>query len=70
LGFFNDLSFWPHYDPGVDSASTEMITRIISWGIKAVKCAGLTKTYHLHFANCLEIWEPQPPGAIRACPGL
>ena len=21
-------------------------------------------------ANCLEIWEPQPPGTLRACPGL
>jgi len=20
-------------------------------------------------ANCLEIWEPQPPGTPRACPG-
>jgi len=21
-------------------------------------------------ADCLEIWEPQPPGNLRACPGL
>jgi len=21
-------------------------------------------------ADCLEIWKPQPPGAIRACPSL
>jgi hypothetical protein len=21
-------------------------------------------------ANCLEIWEPQPPDTLRACPGL
>jgi hypothetical protein len=21
-------------------------------------------------ANCHEIWEPQPPGALRACPGI
>jgi hypothetical protein len=21
-------------------------------------------------ADCLEIWEPQPPGILRACPGL
>ena len=20
--------------------------------------------------DCLEIWEPQPPGTLRACPGL
>jgi len=22
------------------------------------------------FADCLEIWEPQPPGTLRAYPGL
>jgi len=21
-------------------------------------------------ADCLEIWEPHPPGTLRACPGL
>jgi len=21
-------------------------------------------------ADCLKIWEPQPPGTLRACPGL
>jgi len=21
-------------------------------------------------ADCLEIWEPQPPGTLRACPAL
>jgi len=21
-------------------------------------------------ADCLEIWDPQPPGTLRACPGL
>ena len=21
-------------------------------------------------ADCLEIWEPQPPGTLRACPDL
>ena len=21
-------------------------------------------------ANCLEIWEPQPPGTLRACIGI
>jgi hypothetical protein len=30
---------------------------------------GLT-TLPLPCANCLEIWEPQPPGSLRACPGV
>jgi hypothetical protein len=32
-------------------------------------CVGLT-TLPPSWADCLEIWEPQPPGTLRACPGL
>jgi hypothetical protein len=38
-------------------------------GGKGGRFVGLT-TYYLHVADCLEIWEPQPPGALKACPGL
>jgi hypothetical protein len=31
------------------------------------RCAGLT-TLPLSRAYCLEIWEPQPPGTLTACP--
>jgi len=47
---------------------TEMSTRNISWG-KGGRCVGLTALLH-SCADCLEIWEPQPPGNLRACPGL
>jgi len=30
---------------------------------------GLT-TLPPSFANCLEIWEPHPPGILKACQGL
>ena len=46
-----------------------MSTRNISRGGKGSWCTGLT-TLPLLCANCLEIWEPQPPGTLRACPGL
>jgi len=26
--------------------------------------------YHLHEPNVFKIWDPQPPGTLRACPGL
>jgi len=39
-----------------------MITRNIS-------CVGLTTLPPL-CADCLEIWEPHPPGTLRPCPGL
>ena len=33
------------------------------------RCVGLT-TLQPSCADCLEIWEPQTPGTLRACPGL
>jgi hypothetical protein len=33
------------------------------------RCVGLT-TLPPSCADCLEIWEPQPPGTLRVCPGL
>ena len=44
---------------------TEMSTRII-FGGKGGRCLGLI-TLPLSHADCLEILEPQPPGALRAC---
>ena len=40
----------------------------ISWG-KDGRCLGLT-TLPLSCADCLEIWEPQPPGTLWASLGL
>jgi hypothetical protein len=45
---------------------TEMSTRNISWG---GRCVGLT-TLPPSCADFLKIWEPQPPGTLRACQGL
>jgi len=38
------------------------------WG-KGGRCIGLT-SLPPSCAECLEIWEPKPPGTLRACPGL
>jgi len=41
-------------------------------GGKGSRCIGLT-TIPSSCANCLEIWEPQPPGtlwAVQACNGI
>ena len=48
---------------------TEMSTRNISWGGKGGRCVGLT-TLPASCADCHEIWEHQPPGTLRTCPGL
>jgi hypothetical protein len=47
----------------------EMSTRNISLGGKGSWCIGLT-TLPSSCADCLENWEPQPSGSLRACPGL
>jgi len=49
----------------VDSASN----RNEYLGGKGGRCIGL-KILPPSFADCLEIWEPQPPGTLWACPGL
>jgi len=36
---------------------------------KSGRCVGL-KTLPPSYADCHEIWEPQPSGALRAYPGL
>jgi len=45
-----------------------MSTRNISWGVKEAD-VGLT-ILPPSCADCLEIWEPQPSGTLRACPSL
>ena len=47
---------------------TEMSPKNISGG-KAGRCVGLTTLPPLR-ANCLEIWEPQHTGTLRACAGI
>ena len=54
---------------GLTQPLTEMSTRNISWGDKGGRCVELT-TLPPSCANCLEIWEPQPAGTLRDCPGL
>ena len=67
--FLLTQSFHPHYDPEVDSASNRneyqeyFVVGRGSW------CMGLT-TFPPSCSDCLEIWEPQPPGTswpIHAC---
>ena len=48
---------------------TEMSTRNVSLGGKGARCLGLT-TLPPSCVYFLEIWEPQPSGTLRACPGL
>ena len=38
-------------------------------GVKGGRCVGLT-TLPSSCANCLEIWERQPPGTLQACNGI
>ena len=55
--------------PGVDSASNKNEYQEYYLEGKGGQSLGLT-TWPLSCADCLEIWEPQPPGSLRACPGI
>ena len=63
------LFFRSHYGPGVDSASNINKYQEYFLEAKGGRCVGLT-TLPLSCAYCLEIWEPQTAGTLRACPGL
>jgi hypothetical protein len=54
---WDGLSLWQKWVPGIFS------------GGKGGRCIGMT-TLPPSCADCLEIWEPQPSGTLRACPGL
>jgi hypothetical protein len=52
---------------GLTQPITEKSTRNISGG-KGGRYLGLITLSA--YADCLEIWEPKPPGTLMACPDL
>jgi len=50
---------------GLTQSLTEMSTRNKSWG-KGGRGVGLS-TLPPSCAECLQMWEPLPPGTLRAC---
>jgi len=62
-------SFRPHYATGIYSASKINEYRDYFLRGKGSRCVGLT-TLPPSCAECHEIWELQPPGTLRASPGL
>ena len=53
---------------GVDSAPNRNEYQEYFLEGKGGRCVGLTLPTSC--ADCPEIWEPQPHGTLRACPGL
>jgi hypothetical protein len=69
LEFFSlTQSFWSHCGPGVDSASNRNEYQEYFLACKGGRCVGLTNLPP-SCVDCLEIWEPQHPGTLWACPG-
>ena len=64
-----NLSLWPHCGPGVDSATNRNEYQEYILGGKGGRCVGL-RTLPPSCTDFLEIWEPQPPGTLRASSGL
>jgi hypothetical protein len=53
---------------GSTRSRIEMSISNVSWGVQ-VACAQGWQPYHFHVPNVYKVWEPQPPGGLRACPG-
>jgi hypothetical protein len=69
LEFFIDIIFLTAIWHKTDSAfniNEEQEYFLEDKGGRCVRLANLPPSC----ANRLEIWEPQPPGTLRACPGL
>jgi hypothetical protein len=66
IGIFSLISFRPHYVSGIDSVSNRNEYQEYFLGGKGSRCVGLI-TSPPPCADCLEIWEPQPPGTLRVC---
>jgi len=69
LDFSVTYSFQPNHGPGVDSAPSENEYQQHFWGVKAAGAWGW-QPHHFHVRNVMEIWDPKPPGALWATPGL
>jgi hypothetical protein len=69
LEFFIGIILPAALRPGVESASNRNEYQEYFLGGKGGRCVWLT-TLPPSCADCLEIWEPQSPGTLRACPGL
>jgi hypothetical protein len=63
------VRFFIHAILLLNSASNRNEYQEYFLGGKCDRCVGLT-TLPPSCADCPEIWEPQPPGTLRACPGL
>jgi len=63
------IDFQSYYGLGVYSASNRNEYQEYFLGHEGGQCIGQT-TLPRSCTNSLEIWEPQPPGTLRTCPGL
>jgi len=69
LEFFIDITLLAVLGPGVDSASHKNEYQEYFLKGEGGRYVGL-RTLPPSYANCLEIWEPHPPGTLSSCPGL
>ena len=67
LDFFIYIILRPRYGPGVDFACNT--NKYLEYFLKGGRCVGLANLA-TSCSDFLEIWEPQRPGNLRACPGL
>ena len=60
--------FRPYYSSGVDSASNR--NEYQKYFVRGRGARSVWLTLPPSTVDSVEIWEPQPPGTLKACPGL
>jgi len=60
--------FQPHYSPGVDSASNR--NEYQKYFVRGKGGRSVWLRLPTSRVDSVEIWEPQPPGTLKSCPGL
>jgi len=61
--FAFNITFRPHYGPGVDLVSNRNEHQVSLMVGKGGRCVGLTALP----PSVKKFWSPQPPGTLRAC---
>ena len=60
----------PVTPPGIDPGTVQLVAQRLNHYATPGPLTEMSTTLPLSRADCLEIWDPEPPGTLRACPGV
>ena len=69
-GAFKIFSFWPHYSPGIHSTCNRNVYQGYALEGERRPMRRADSPNDLHVPIIWKFWNPRPPGALKAYPGL